>query len=377
MKKQIIYKITLLFLFIIFILGVKSYAADLDFTYELDANNRATITAYKGSESNITIPSTIDGYEVKKIGNHAFNENRNSTNGKRLRNVIISEGITTIGDFAFIDCTNLESVVLPETLTSLGDQTFIGCTSLKSINIPSKITKLGISGLFQEAAFTEFEIPENVVKLGSCAFRACKELKKVLVYNKDIEYYSILLDGTKADNRPFELCSEDLILYGYPDSTTEEYANQNGFTFKDISTLSTEVPVSSIVLDKTSLSLNIGETEELNVTILPDNASDKTVIWSSSDTNIAVVENGEVTAKGEGSTIITVETTDGSKKAECSVTVVKKEEPKEPGEPEDNTIIGDKLPQTGINYVMIIMVFVVLSIIICILYKNYRIMKEI
>lgn len=89
MKKEIFYKIILLFLFIIFILSINSFANSSDFTYELDSDNFATITSYQGSNTEITIPSTIDGYTVKKIAAHAFNENKTNINGKILTNVTI------------------------------------------------------------------------------------------------------------------------------------------------------------------------------------------------------------------------------------------------------------------------------------------------
>ena len=75
MKKIFFARTLLLFLFITLVFGVKSYATSSDFTYEIDSNNYATITSYKGSNSNITIPSTIDGYEVKKISRNRCNRN--------------------------------------------------------------------------------------------------------------------------------------------------------------------------------------------------------------------------------------------------------------------------------------------------------------
>ena len=80
------------------------------------------------------------------------------------------------------------------------------------------------------------------------------------------------------------------------------------------------VPVSSVTLDHTSLELEIGETATLVASVKPDNAADKTVTWTSSDTKIATVDaSGEVTAVEEGETTITAKA--GDKKAECKVTV--------------------------------------------------------
>lgn len=79
------------------------------------------------------------------------------------------------------------------------------------------------------------------------------------------------------------------------------------------------VPVSSINLDKTSLTLTPGNSETLHATVLPDNASDKTVTWTSSNTAVATVSNGTVTAQAAGTATITA--TAGGKMATCEVTV--------------------------------------------------------
>lgn len=79
------------------------------------------------------------------------------------------------------------------------------------------------------------------------------------------------------------------------------------------------VPVSSITLDKTTLSLAVGETATLAATVKPDDATDKTVAWSSSDESVASVDNGKVTALKSGKATITAKS--GGKTAECAVTV--------------------------------------------------------
>lgn len=81
------------------------------------------------------------------------------------------------------------------------------------------------------------------------------------------------------------------------------------------------VPVESVSLDKTSLELTEGGTARLTATILPDNATNKNVTWSTSDASIATVTDGVVTAVAPGTATITVTTEDGGKTATCAVTV--------------------------------------------------------
>ena len=84
------------------------------------------------------------------------------------------------------------------------------------------------------------------------------------------------------------------------------------------------VEVESVSLNKSTLSLEVGNTETLSATVLPSNA-DQSISWSSSDPSVATVSNGLVTAVAEGNATITA--TAGSKSATCEVTVTESEEP--------------------------------------------------
>jgi len=82
------------------------------------------------------------------------------------------------------------------------------------------------------------------------------------------------------------------------------------------------VPVTGVSLNKTTLSLAVGETETLTATITPDDATNQTVTWSSNKADVATVNSGTVTAIKAGTAIITVTTEDGEKKATCAVTII-------------------------------------------------------
>ena len=81
------------------------------------------------------------------------------------------------------------------------------------------------------------------------------------------------------------------------------------------------VPVTGVTLDKAELTLEKGSTGTLTATVAPQNATNNTVTWSSSNPEFATVDNGVVTAVSVGEAIITVTTEDGSKTATCKVTV--------------------------------------------------------
>ena len=102
------------------------------------------------------------------------------------------------------------------------------------------------------------------------------------------------------------------------------------------------VPVQSVSLNKTELSLNVGESVTLTATVLPENADNKAVTWSSSDAAVATVDsNGKVSAVAAGSAVITVKTTDGEKTATCTVTVIADKDPNHAGDPVEIEEGGD------------------------------------
>lgn len=318
MRKKVC-RILLISLFIIILGNIKTFAVS-DFSYTLDANGNATITAYNGTESDLTIPNTIDGHTVITIGEHAFDESRNSTNGSIIKNLVISEGIIIIDGWAFTGCENLESVKLPESLAKLDWQIFLGCAKLSNINIPKKLTTLG-NGFLEQTAIKEITIPENIQKFIGSEFRLCKSLEKAYIYNDNINYYN-----NGFDTNVFEGC-DSIVLYGNEGSTTQEYAKQKGIEFKLLPS-SEEPPtttIGSINLNKDNLELEEDESEILIVSFT-EISSDTKVIWSSSDENVAIVENGEVIAKNVGNAVITVSTEDGKYKDTCNVSVIKKED---------------------------------------------------
>jgi hypothetical protein len=91
------------------------------------------------------------------------------------------------------------------------------------------------------------------------------------------------------------------------------------------------IPVAQVTLDRETLSLIINKTLTLTATITPDEATDQTVTWTSSNSAIATVDaSGTVTGIAAGTATITVTTTDGNKTATCEVTVKSEDDPTEP-----------------------------------------------
>lgn len=87
----------------------------------------------------------------------------------------------------------------------------------------------------------------------------------------------------------------------------------------EVTVKSDKIPVESITLDKKSIDMEIGQTCQLTATVLPENADDRNVTWSSSDETVATVSDGKITSLSAGSTTITAAA--GEVSATCSVTV--------------------------------------------------------
>ena len=98
------------------------------------------------------------------------------------------------------------------------------------------------------------------------------------------------------------------------------------------------INVESVSLNSQTGELRVGEQTTLIAIITPDNATNKAVTWKSDDTEVATVDNGVVTAVGEGKTNITVTTVDGNKTATCAITVLPEEEPEPTPDPEPEVI---------------------------------------
>lgn len=92
------------------------------FKYSIEGS-RATITGYTGEQTALVIPATIDGYRVVAIGDSAFK-------GMHLKSVIVSDGVESIGWFAFEGCAYLTSVTLPKSVISIGHGAFGSGSSL-------------------------------------------------------------------------------------------------------------------------------------------------------------------------------------------------------------------------------------------------------
>ena len=149
------------------------------------------------------IKTVVIGDGVTSIGKYAF---RGCTG---LTSITIPEGVTSIGMIAFQDCSSLASITLPASVTTIGMYAFFGCTSLTSINIPDGVTTINRSTFSGCSSLTSITLPASVTSIGGSAFYGCSSLTSI----------SIPTDVTSIGFRAFEGCT-NLTSITIPDGVT-------------------------------------------------------------------------------------------------------------------------------------------------------------
>ena len=142
-------------------------------------NGGYQLIAYFGAEETVTLPKDINGnrYEIYQM--------------RGVRNVIISDGVTSIGNNAFDGCRSLINIEIPSSVTSIGDYAFYYCESLTSIEIPSSVTSIGNCAFAYCCNLTSIEIPSSVTSIGRSAFSGCTGLESIAVDDSNPSYRSI------------------------------------------------------------------------------------------------------------------------------------------------------------------------------------------
>ena len=198
MKKRLI-----LFLSLLFLLSIRIVTAQSDepirATYgdwDVQSNNTGwTITAYRGTETNIVIPSKFDNTYVTQLGAELFMNDiflerlvipgdvsvigRNLCYGCiSLKEVYLPYKITTIPEGAFRGCSSLTSIALNATLTSIGKQAFADCTSLQEIHLPARITTLNESAFENCTSLNRVTVQRRLATLGANVFKGTAWLER-------------------------------------------------------------------------------------------------------------------------------------------------------------------------------------------------------
>ncbi len=302
---------------------------------------------------------------LKTIGSSAFCQRISPNNQGALTELIIPDSVTKIEADAFGCCSFLKNLVLGSSLNSIGDHAFFNSTSLKTVTLrtPEPPT-LGIYVFSVSKESTNFYVPECtrhkylrqypwkeytiidpfvltdfvvvvvVVVLVELFTKGLtmqegekKSIKATPVpYVKDLylswsnRYYGI--SGCWAMNLP---CENTTTITAKESGTDYVEISCGAYNFSKTFVLTVlpppEVKPEKIELSHETLSLEKGESVTIMATVMPEDATDKTITWASSDEAVATVNaEGKVTAVALGEATITA--TCGEVSTYCTVTVV-------------------------------------------------------
>ena len=101
--------------------------------------------------------------------------------GKTDLSYSIPSTVTSIGNYAFYNCTSLTSVSIPDSVTDIGEYAFMGCSSLINATIPNSVTSIGNYAFSDCTSLTSVSIPDSVTYIGECAFQECSSLTSVTI----------------------------------------------------------------------------------------------------------------------------------------------------------------------------------------------------
>lgn len=162
-KRRILSVLTIIVTLIIMLLPVSEAGAESsasDFRME-----GSTLVKYRGSDKNVTIPSTVE-----VIGRSAFEDNKN------VELVVLSNSVKRIDPYAFWGCENLDTVVLGRGLSEVGDYAFAKCTGLEQMTLPANVTAVGIQAFGDCTNLRDISIPNETKSIHETAFDGCTQL---------------------------------------------------------------------------------------------------------------------------------------------------------------------------------------------------------
>ena len=100
-----------------------------------------------------------------------------------VTDLVIPEGVTNVGKYAFYDCSSITSVTIPNSVTRIGSSAFHSCSSITSITIPNSVTSIGGYAFRYCSSLTSVTIPNSVTSIGGRAFEYCYSLTSIILPN--------------------------------------------------------------------------------------------------------------------------------------------------------------------------------------------------
>ena len=139
------------------------------------------VNFYEVFKPNNVLASKIEALKgMTEIPNNYFENSK-------IKEIVIPNNITSIGDYAFVFCDSLTSVTIPDSVTSIGERAFYCCKSLKEVTIGNSVTSIGCDAFYECYSLTSVIIPDSVTEIGTGTFYRCIRLTSVTIGNSVTE----------------------------------------------------------------------------------------------------------------------------------------------------------------------------------------------
>ena len=204
-----------------------------DFINEVIIENGITTIGVSAFEYCKNLTSISVPQSVYSIGERAFSMCEN------LRVVNLPDTLTSIGSWAFSHCSSLTSIEIPNGITKIPEDTFDGCASLVRVQFPNSLTEIGDRAFCDCSSLTEIVLPERLTKLGYAAFYGCEKLTTITIpasvttldgFVIFAECPSLKAINVDSQNRVYS--SKDGVLFSKSGNMLICYPAQKGKTYR-------------------------------------------------------------------------------------------------------------------------------------------------
>ena len=167
-------------------------------------------------------------------------------NDALVTSVVIPDSVTSIGKYAFYNCTDLQSVIIPDSVINIGCSAFESCSNLSDLSIGSCVTNIEENAFYNCCSLSELTIGKNVKSIGNSAFNGCTGIVNVTIPNnvESVGEFSFWncgnLESITFKNPDcmiyddYKTISGSATIYGYKNSTAQQYAGNYNRKFKVI-----------------------------------------------------------------------------------------------------------------------------------------------
>ena len=286
-------------------------------------------------EGEFYIPSTLSGMQVIGIAEAAFEDvkltgdlelpnsiefiGESAFENTKVENIIFNDTISSIGAYAFRDCTELKEINMPDSITNLGLRAFNGCTQVENLNISSGLVYLPSFAFWGTNLQGVVEIPEGIQVIDYGVFNGCKNIQAVILPESLTILETAFYGAEKLEDVWIKSENMELIKFSSPEPTiylptgtqTSNYADENAISYKDDSTLTfsnANLTINNVTEGTKNISnllIELGSQVQLEAEISPKFWIGYPVTWKSSNNIISIDSTGKITANLEGSTTIT------------------------------------------------------------------------